>query len=437
MEFKAGPKVWDDSHHAVLWTRQQFKGDVKIEYEYTRTDDEIKMVNILYIQATGSDKGEYKKDILEWADLRTIPTMSKYYDNMNAYHISYAAFGTRNEKSGNDYIRARRYMPDKTGLQGTDLKPDYANTELFKTGVPHKITVIKHDRDIFMHIQNSSKELLCHWTNPNLPTILEGRIGLRHMYTRNAIYKNFRISTIQENTEPPGEHRIKSHFKTQNNNNINTANAGLQSKLKTAVAGDVFVLPAENLTNWKLKIKASGSSEKPIIIQGQGSNKTVFTGKSEIILDGCSYITLKDFAVSDNRKIAIMFKNAQNCRLTNCSFTKIIADEIVSIRGDSKQNRIEACNFTNNPSVNIRIRIGDPPTLSYPFETTICNNTFEDVPPIGGNGRETIQVGNNATQFGHIKPFTLVESNTFVRCNGEAEIISNKSFREYISREFL
>ena len=66
MEFKAGPKTWDDSHHAVLWTKQQFAGDVKIEYEYTRTDREINMVTILYIQATGSGKGKYKKDIMEW-----------------------------------------------------------------------------------------------------------------------------------------------------------------------------------------------------------------------------------------------------------------------------------------------------------------------------------------------------------------------------------
>jgi hypothetical protein len=32
-------------------------------------------------------------------------------------------------------------------------------------------------------------------TNPKLPVITEGRIGLRHMFTRSARYKNIKIST--------------------------------------------------------------------------------------------------------------------------------------------------------------------------------------------------------------------------------------------------
>ena len=30
-DLKAGPKARDDAHHAVLWTKQSFKGDIKIE----------------------------------------------------------------------------------------------------------------------------------------------------------------------------------------------------------------------------------------------------------------------------------------------------------------------------------------------------------------------------------------------------------------------
>jgi hypothetical protein len=30
--------------------------------------------------------------------------------------------------------------------------------------------------------------------NPKLPVITEGRIGIRHMFTRSARYKNFSIS---------------------------------------------------------------------------------------------------------------------------------------------------------------------------------------------------------------------------------------------------
>ena len=88
----------------VLWTKQSFKGDLKIEYDYTRLDNETRCVNILYIQATGSGEEPYVKDITEWNELRRVPAMKMYFDHMHAYHISYAAWR-------GDYIRGRRYLP--------------------------------------------------------------------------------------------------------------------------------------------------------------------------------------------------------------------------------------------------------------------------------------------------------------------------------------
>ncbi len=194
MELTAGPEFKNDAHHMVLWTRDSFAGDLKIEYDYTRLDDETRCVNILYIQATGSGEGQYAKDISKWNELRRVPAMRTYYDHMHAYHISYAAFP--NNEDATSYIRARRYLPDASGLKGTDLEPDYYPRGLFKKGVPHKITVIKKARELFMRIENAEQTYYCHMTNPDLPPIDEGRVGLRHMFTRSSRYQNFRISTI-------------------------------------------------------------------------------------------------------------------------------------------------------------------------------------------------------------------------------------------------
>jgi hypothetical protein len=194
MELTAGPEFRNDAHHMVLWTKQQFAGDLKIEYEYTRLDAETRCVNILYVQATGSGAGPHAKDIAEWARLRTVPAMRMYYNHMHTYHISYAAYPNADDLT-EDYIRARRYVPEANGLRGTDLAPDYFRTGLFKTGVPHRITVIKRGQELFMHVRNDEKQMLCHWDNQSLPPILAGRIGLRHMYTRSARYRDFRIST--------------------------------------------------------------------------------------------------------------------------------------------------------------------------------------------------------------------------------------------------
>ena len=199
MDFTAGPEPFNDAHHAVLWTKQDFKGDLKIEYEYTRLDKEVRMVNIIYIQATGSGKNGFDEDISTWADKRTVPSMRTYFNNMNTYHISYAAFGTKNKDATKDYIRARRYIC--RGLNGTELENEYEKTGLFEPGVPHKITIIKRDRDIYMHIKNSQKEMLCHFVNNKFPPITEGKIGLRHMYTRGARYKDFKVSVLAK-SEP-------------------------------------------------------------------------------------------------------------------------------------------------------------------------------------------------------------------------------------------
>jgi hypothetical protein len=199
MEFYAGPVPREDSSHSVLWTRKSFTGNLKIEYDYTRLDNATKYVNIIYIQATGSGQGDFSEEIFEWSGLRRIPAMRMYYNHMNTYHISYAAYGNKDELDKVDYIRARRYMPESgKGLKGTDLAPDYFDSGLFQPGVKHRITIIKDGNDLYMEIIGPGKRMLCHWKNTSLPPIEKGRIGLRHMASRNARYKNFRVSEIAE-----------------------------------------------------------------------------------------------------------------------------------------------------------------------------------------------------------------------------------------------
>jgi hypothetical protein len=196
MNFQAGPTWKDDSCHAVLWTKKSFRGDLRIDYEYTRTDDADRAVTILYVQATGSGRPPYEKDIAAWAHLRKVPAMSVYWSNMNTYHISYAAFGASKDDPEADYIRARRYLPGpNVRLRGTELEPDYFEAGLFDTGVPHRITVIKAGDDLYMQVRNDQRTVLCHWKNTSHP-ITEGRIGLRHMYTRAARYRDFRVYTL-------------------------------------------------------------------------------------------------------------------------------------------------------------------------------------------------------------------------------------------------
>lgn len=192
MHFKAGPEAGNDAHHAVLWSKKSYPGDIKIEYDYTRTDTENRWVNILYIQATGDNEGDFVTDISSWSKFREVPAMKKYFENMNALHISFAAF--ENSGDGTYYVRARRYpKPDNEHFDVTKIIPSYDQRGYFKTGQTYHITVIKTDTQLLFKMGSKDGQEVYTWDLSKVAPITAGRIGLRHMYTRSAIYGNFKI----------------------------------------------------------------------------------------------------------------------------------------------------------------------------------------------------------------------------------------------------
>jgi len=202
MIIRAGPKSDIDAGHVVLWTRQSFTGDVRIDFDFTRLDQAIRGVNIVYLCATGQGASPYVKDIQAWADLRKVPAMKLYFDHMNAYHISYAAFANANQDPTADYIRARQYLPAVAqGLAGTDFQPSYSRTGLFGTNVTCHVTIIKKEGYLAMRVQSDPTTWYGGWPLINQPILDSGRIGLRQMNSRFSRYRNFSISLLA--TEPP------------------------------------------------------------------------------------------------------------------------------------------------------------------------------------------------------------------------------------------
>jgi len=197
MTLYTGERRLKDAAHAVLWTRRPFEGDLKIEYDFTRVDVDTlaNTVNIIYIEATGSGEGPYSRDIMEWRDLRRVPAMKTYFDNMNTYHISYAV---RGDPDVDEYIRGRRYMPDKKlGLKGTDLRPEYGWQGLFRPGVTYHLTFIKSGNALYMNVRGGEAGENLNRTfffdASDFPPITDGYIGLRQMGGRVSTYKNFKV----------------------------------------------------------------------------------------------------------------------------------------------------------------------------------------------------------------------------------------------------
>lgn len=189
----AGPTPGEDASHAVLWTRRSFAGDVKIEFEYTRLDTmtSVDAVNIVYLQATGLGSEAAPEDIAKSAESRRVPTMSKYYLNMNALQVSFATSGP----GRSNYVSARRYPATSVAAFPTEtqLQPVYENVNLFEPGVTYQISVIKTDEMLSLSVVGAAENQEFVWGTTRLPALSDGRIGLRHMWARSARYSDVRV----------------------------------------------------------------------------------------------------------------------------------------------------------------------------------------------------------------------------------------------------
>jgi len=197
MLFSGGNVEGDDAYNAVLWTKDSFKGDVKIEYSYTKTDTKTAWATILYIQATGIGIAPYVEDITQWNNLREIPAMKTYYTYMKALHISYASYDNKNTDPKKDYIRVRKYpvLAGQNFNTTTEIPNASFETGLFNPNETYKITIIKTNQKLYFKVLGKDTSKLFSWDLTGTPAFLEGRIGLRHMHTRSAVYKDFSVFT--------------------------------------------------------------------------------------------------------------------------------------------------------------------------------------------------------------------------------------------------
>jgi hypothetical protein len=192
MVLTSGPTYKDEASHCVLWTKESFEGDIKIEYDFTRLDRQLQdqAVCIIYIQATGMGQAPYSEDISLWSKLRETPSMSTYFNHMHCYHISYACSGG----SDFNYVRARRY-PSTNGKfdQDTRILPSYDNIKLFNPGETWHFIFEKIGTTLTFQALKGSETHLWKWDASSYAPITSGRIGFRQMWTRSSRYANVRI----------------------------------------------------------------------------------------------------------------------------------------------------------------------------------------------------------------------------------------------------
>ncbi|MGI9474594.1 MAG: polysaccharide lyase 6 family protein [Rubripirellula sp.] len=202
---------------------------------------------------------------------------------------------------------------------------------------------------------------------------------------------------------------------------------------KEVTAGDAIVLKDGEWQDAKLAFeRLPGTSDAPIEIRPQTPGGVRLTGATEFRISG-SYVHLNGFVFRNCGDVSdvVQFRThserlAENCRISNCSFEESdnfqnpIESRWLSIYG--KSNRIDHCYFAGKKNRGTTLVVWVTKT---PGQHRIDHNHFGPRPELGRNGGETIRIGTS--DVSELDSQTRVEHNYFDRCNGEAEIVSNKS----------
>lgn len=223
--------------------------------------------------------------------------------------------------------------------------------------------------------------------------------------------------------------------------------AELDALSRNAAPGDIFVLPAGTFANVGLRFRGKGTAEKPVIVRTAEPGKTIFTGGSSLKIGG-SHIRVEGLhfrqpgpTVNEVIQLRIDSNNpASNCTLSNVAIT---ADPNAPQAKDCKwlsiygtHNLIDSCTFTGKTSGGTTVVVWLPEDGGEGGHHTLRNCHFGPRPRLGKNGGESIRIGDSSTA--HLDAHCQVAQCLFQQCNGETEIISNKSCsNRYIGNTFL
>jgi poly(beta-D-mannuronate) lyase len=202
----------------------------------------------------------------------------------------------------------------------------------------------------------------------------------------------------------------------------------------TLQPGDTVILPDGTYTDQQLIFTGNGTEKHPITLRAETSGKVVLNGSSRLSIAG-KYLAVDGLvfqggALDSDSVIEFCGADpvpAQHCVLRNTVIKDYNPPDVetryfwVTLNGYG--NVVENCSFSGqtHSGVTVCVRLKD----EKPAGHIIRKNYFGNRPEGTGNGFETIRIGTG--QHRMTKARCIVSQNLFEQCNGEIEIISNKS----------
>ncbi len=206
--------------------------------------------------------------------------------------------------------------------------------------------------------------------------------------------------------------------------------------VKTLVAGDSVVLANGIWKDAELVFKGTGNKEKNIYLTAETPGKVTMEGQSCLRLSG-EYLHVSGLVFQNGyspRGNVIEFRTSSKDYAYNSTVTECVIDKFNKPMKDSsdhwiglygKKNTVEYCYLAGKTNEGPTLVVWPNDENSINNGHLIFRNYFGHRPRLGSNGGETIRIGTSHVCMNSSR--TIVDGNYFERCNGETEIISNKS----------
>lgn len=205
---------------------------------------------------------------------------------------------------------------------------------------------------------------------------------------------------------------------------------------KKAQAGDTIILKDGVWEDFSILFEGKGLPNKPITLRAQTKGKVILTGQSNLRIAG-QYLVVSGLVFKDGYSPAnevISFRKNMNNMAYHSRVTEVVIDNFnkrQKFDGDywvtlyGKYNRFDHNHLVGKKNKGVTLAVRLDSESSQENYHKIDHNYFGPRPVFGSNGGETLRIGTS--KYSLTQSYVTVENNYFDRCNGEVEVISNKS----------
>ncbi len=200
--------------------------------------------------------------------------------------------------------------------------------------------------------------------------------------------------------------------------------SSLSTVMSKAQPGDTILLKDGTYNNLNIVIGCKGEQNKRITIKPVNPGNVILTGGSTITITG-SYVTLANLVLKDGGVSgkAVVIQGSHN-RITGFDVSYSASNCEQMIRIENTNNRVDHCIFHDWDKLGVWVTVWRP--NSNANFAMIDHNIFKDRKATSANnGLECVRIGTSDTSLSSSK--SIVYNNVFDNCNGEIEVISNKS----------